>query len=63
MPRYRVTIRYGRPRSQYLILELEADTMGEALSEAASSLSPEVSGAADLAEIRVLVEEDEREYV
>lgn len=63
MARYRVTVRYGGPRSQYLVLDLEAETLGEALSDAAAALAPEVSAAADLAEIRLQVEEDEREYL
>lgn len=57
MPRYRVTIRYGQPRTQYQVLDIEAESMGEALTAAAGALSPEVSVTADLAEIRVLREE------
>lgn len=63
MARYRVTVRYGRPRSQYLVLDVEAETLGEALSDAAAALAPEVSAEADLAEVRLQVEEDERQYL
>jgi hypothetical protein len=62
MYRYRVTIRHGQPRRQYAVLDIEAETLADALREAADSLAPEISATADLAEIRLQVEEEQREY-
>jgi hypothetical protein len=57
-----VTIRHGHPRQQYSVLEVEAANLGDALREAADSLAPEISATADLAEVRLQVEPELREY-
>jgi len=63
MPHFRVTVRYGRPRPQYEVLDLEGEDIGEAMTAAVGALAPEVRAAADLVEVRVLVDEEEREYI
>lgn len=62
MPRYRVTIRYGAERPNYEVFDLEAESLSAALSAAAEALPPEISMAADLAEVRLWEEGGEREY-
>jgi hypothetical protein len=44
------------------VLEVEAANLGDALREAADSLAPEISATADLAEVRLQVEPELREY-
>jgi hypothetical protein len=62
MQQYRITIRYGHPRRQYHVLDLEAATLADALRDAAEALSSEISATADLAEVRLQVEAEAREY-
>ncbi len=62
MNRYRVTIRFGSPRSQYRVLDVEAATLREALRRAAEDFPPEAEATADLVEIRRQVDPDSREY-
>lgn len=61
MPLYRVTIRYGAPRAQYEMLDVDAEHLAGALREAASRISPEVGASAELAEVRRLRDPEERE--
>jgi hypothetical protein len=62
MPVYRVTIRYGHPRSQYAVLDVEGASLAEALRRTADQLPPDAATSADLAEIRLQLEPEEREY-
>lgn len=62
MPHYRVTIRFGAPRAQYEMLDVEAEDLRAALREAASKLSEQVAATAELAEVRRQRAPDEREY-
>jgi hypothetical protein len=62
MPIYRVTIRYGAPRPQYAVLDVEGATLAEALRRTADQLPPDAAASADLAEIRLQLEPEQREY-
>lgn len=59
---YRVAIRYGDSGAHYEILEVEAETLREALRRAADELPEEAETTADLAEVRLQVDPDAREY-
>jgi len=62
MNRYRATIRFGSPRSQYRVLDLEAATLREALRRVVEDFPPEAEATADLIEVRRQVDPDAREY-
>jgi hypothetical protein len=62
MPKYRITIRFGHPRQEYTVLDIDADDLAGALRLTADSLSDAVSESADLAEIRLQTDPDSREY-
>jgi len=63
MARYRVTIRYGDSGKRYEVMDVDAATLREALLRAAELFPPEAESTADLLEIRIQVEPEEREYV
>jgi len=50
---YRVTIRHFKNTQQYQILEVEADSLRSALSEALARFPAELADTADLIEIRL----------
>lgn len=62
MNRYRVTIRFGSPRSAYRVLDVEAATLREALRRAAEDFPREAEATADLVEVRRQVDPEAREY-
>ena len=62
MPSYRATFRYGGARPQYEMMDLEAEDLRGALRAAADRLGDEVSATAELVEIRVQADPQEREY-
>jgi hypothetical protein len=62
MPSYRVTFRYGESRVLYEVLDIDATDLRAAMREAADRVPEEVAGTAELVEIRVKMEEEEREY-
>ena len=61
MPHYRVTIRHGRPQ-QYVIEDIEAESLAAALRAAADGIAVATEPDADLAEIRVQMDPDARRY-
>lgn len=63
MNRYRVTIRYGSPRSQYHVMDVDAPDLREALVRAAEAFPAEAQATADLIEIRRQVGPEDRVYV
>jgi hypothetical protein len=63
MPSYRVTIRYGGLPPRYEILDVSAPDLRAALADVAAVMDEAVAASADLAEIRVQSDPDEREYV
>lgn len=60
---FQVTVRYGTRRQRYHQYVVEADHAGDALRVASERMPPEVSGEADLIEVRVAVDPDERVYL
>lgn len=62
MTRYRVTFRYGAPRALYEVLDIDAGDLRGAMRAAADQVSDEVAGTAELVEVRVQGDPDEREY-
>lgn len=62
MPSYRVTFRYGAPRALYEVLDIEAAELRAALRAAAEEVPDEVVETAELVEIRVQADPEEREY-
>ncbi|HSL70842.1 MAG TPA: hypothetical protein VK864_11415 [Longimicrobiales bacterium] len=61
MPRYRVTIRIGRPGRQYDVHDVDAGSLRDALEHVLARY-PADAEAADLLEIRLHVEPEERSY-
>ena len=62
MPSYRATFRYGGARPQYEMLDIEAENLRSALRSAADRLNETVAATAELVEIRVQTNPDQREY-
>jgi hypothetical protein len=62
MPLYRVTIRFGAPKQHYHMEDIEANSLREALREAADRFPDAALQSADLAEVRRQVEPEERSY-
>ena len=60
MPSYRVTVRYGGPRMSYEVLDIEASDLRAALRRAADRVPEDVVATAELAEVRVQVDEEDR---
>lgn len=62
MPQYRVTIRFGAPKQQYHMEDLQANSLREALRQAAEQFPAAALDSADLAEIRRQVEPEARSF-
>jgi hypothetical protein len=62
MPSYRVTFRYGAPRALYDVLDIEAEDLRAAMRAAADRVSEEVAASAELVEVRVQADPDQRTY-
>lgn len=62
MPTYRVTFRYGAPRALYEVLDVDAVDLRTAMRTAADRVSDQVAATAELVEVRVQRDPDEREY-
>jgi hypothetical protein len=60
---YQVTVRYGTRRQRYHTYVVEAEDAASALRVASEQMPPEISAEADLVELRVAVDPDERSYV
>ena len=61
MPRYRMTVRIGRPGRQYDMQDLEAETLRDALRQALEQF-PADAAQSDLLELRLLVDAEQRSY-
>jgi hypothetical protein len=61
--KYQVTVRYGAQRQRYHTYAVEADDTRDALRLAAEGMPPEIARDADLVELRVAVDPDERDYL
>jgi hypothetical protein len=62
MPFYRVTIRFGSPKQQYHVEDLTANSLREALRMAADAYPAAAAETADLVEIRLQRDPDDREF-
>lgn len=60
---FQVTVRYGKQRQRYHTFAVEAAHAGAALRVASERMPPEISEVADLVEVRVTVDPDDRPYV
>lgn len=57
---YRVTVRYGMERLRYHLDRVEAESIREAMTQAARELPDEVASQGDLVEIRPAVDPEAR---
>jgi hypothetical protein len=62
MPLYRVTIRFGAPKQQYHMEDIDANSLREALRLAAERFPDAALASADLAEVRRQVDPEERSF-
>jgi hypothetical protein len=62
MPRYRVTVRFGSPKQQYHLDDIEASSLRDALRLAAERFPDSALQSADLAEVRRHVEAEDRSF-
>jgi len=60
---YQVTVRYGGRRQRYHTFHVEAPDARAALATAAGEIPDEIASQADLVELRVAVDPDDRTYV
>jgi hypothetical protein len=60
---YQITVRYGGQRQRYHTYTVEAGDAATALRVASERMPAEISGDADLVELRVAVDPEERSYV
>lgn len=60
---YRVTVRYGGSRQRYHTYTVDAPDARTALTAAADHMPDDVAPEADLVELRVAVDPEERTYV
>lgn len=60
---YQITVRYGTRYQRYHTYVVQADDAREALRTAAEEMPDEIVAEADLVELRVAVDPDERGYV
>ena len=61
--RFQVTVRYGKTRQRYHTYELNVADARAALTAAAEQMPSEIIGEADLVELRVAADPDERAYL
>lgn len=62
MPSYRVTFRYGAPRALYDVMDIDAADLRAAMRAAADQVRDEVADSAELVEVRVQTDPEEREF-
>lgn len=62
MTNWQITVRYGGRVHRYHTLEVEAEDVTGALRHVADALPAEVASEADLVEVRVAVDPDDRPY-
>lgn len=60
---YQITVRYGGRSQRYHTYRVEAADAAAALSEAAREMPPEIAPQADLVELRVAVDPEQRSYL
>lgn len=62
MPSYRITFRYGAPRALYEMLDIDAADLRAAMRAAADQVSEDVAASAELVEVRVQRDDDDRTF-
>lgn len=62
MPIYRMTLRHGSPARRYHVVDIDAENLRVALMQAANAFPPDGERTADLIEIRVHVDAEQRDY-
>ena len=60
---FTITVRYGGRRQRYHTFIVEADDSRAALTPAADGIPDEIAPEADLIELRVAVDPDDRAYI
>ncbi len=61
--RFQVTVRYGGSRQRYHTFIVDAADAAAALRAAADETPPEIAHDADLVELRIAVDPDDRTYL
>ena len=59
---FQITVRYGSRYQRYHTFEVEAANARDALATAATGIPEEIAGEADLVEVRVAVDPDDRPH-
>ena len=59
---YRMTLRHGTPARRYHVVDLEAPNLRAALMQAVNAFPPDGENTADLIEIRVHIDAEQRNY-
>ena len=62
MPSYRATVRWLADRQHYHVEDVEAPDLLTALERLSAAIPGEVAAAADLLEVRVRIQAEEREF-
>lgn len=62
MTTYRMTLRHGAPGKRYHVVDIEAENLRAAMMQAVNAFPPGADSSADLMEIRVHVEPEQRGY-
>lgn len=60
---FQITVRYGERYQRYHTFVVEAGDVREALATAARELPDDVAREADLVEVRIAVDPDERDFL
>jgi hypothetical protein len=60
---FQITVRYGGRYQRYHTYQVSAADAREALQAAARAMPPEIAAEADLVEIRVAVDPDQRKFM
>ena len=60
---FSITVRYGGRRQRYHTFRVEADDARAALATAAEQIPDDIAPEADLVELRVAIDPDDRTYV
>jgi hypothetical protein len=60
---FQITVRYGQRYQRYHTYQVSAANAPEALEAAARAMPPDVAAEADLVEVRVAVDPDDRKFM
>lgn len=62
MPFFRATIRHGAPRPRYQVEDVQAGDLRDAMRRVLDRIGDDVAADADLVEIRLQSDPDDRDY-